>query len=432
MEHELSDLNTLYDAYKASMKGSAWKKEPQRFERDFLSEINALSHELDDRTYKTLHGSEFVISERGKTRYIHGGRMRDRVARHALCDTELNKALKPYLIHNNGASQKGKGISFSRAMFEEDLHNYYLEHGTNEGCITFVDFSKYYDNILHEEVRKEVTPKVSGMAGWLMSEILHDFEVDVSYMTEEEYTHCLEEKFDSIAYHNEHTKEELTGEKFMQKSMEIGDQSSQSIGIFYPTPVDNYVKTVRGIKYYGRYMDDLYFITKTKEEATDIIEGIKEVAGRIGLFVNEKKTRTVKLSSTFRYLQIRYSLSGTGKVIKRIGQITVTRERRKLKAYRRKLDKGEIPYEDIENAYKSWMGNYARLMSKLQIRHMKSLYKELFGKDPRWKKERSISKTGRKSKPHSTATTTSQSKTSLKSNSGTATSETSTEIPWTE
>ena len=38
--------------------------------------------------------------------------MRDRVVRHLLCDDILNPILKPYLIHNNGASQKGKGVSF--------------------------------------------------------------------------------------------------------------------------------------------------------------------------------------------------------------------------------------------------------------------------------------------------------------------------------
>lgn len=91
-----------------------WKEEPQRFEIDFLSEIAHLKQELESRTYKTLPGSEFVQNERGKLRFIHGSRMRDRVMRHALCDEELADALAPYLIYNNGASQTGKGITFSR------------------------------------------------------------------------------------------------------------------------------------------------------------------------------------------------------------------------------------------------------------------------------------------------------------------------------
>ena len=100
----IADMNVLYNAFLASMKGSSWKEEPQRFEIDFLSELTALQDELLSRTYVSSKGSEFTLNERGKIRHIHGGRMRDRVVRHALCDNILAPALDPYLIYNNGAS----------------------------------------------------------------------------------------------------------------------------------------------------------------------------------------------------------------------------------------------------------------------------------------------------------------------------------------
>lgn len=172
MKNTVSDMNVLYDAFKASMKGSAWKEEPQRFEIDFLSEITRLHHELENRTYKTSPRKGFTLNERGKIRYIHGSRIRDRVVRHALCDEELAEALKPYLIHNNGASQKGKGISFSRKMFERDLHNYWLENRTNDGYVGFIDLSKFYDNIQHKKIKELVNPKISEFSQWLLCEIL--------------------------------------------------------------------------------------------------------------------------------------------------------------------------------------------------------------------------------------------------------------------
>ena len=76
---DLTDLNLLYDSFLASMKGSAWKEEPQRFEIDFLSEIVRLRQEIQSREYRTSPGTEFKLNERGKTRHIHGTRMRDRV-----------------------------------------------------------------------------------------------------------------------------------------------------------------------------------------------------------------------------------------------------------------------------------------------------------------------------------------------------------------
>ena len=160
MDNKIADLNVLYDAFRASLKGSAWKEEPQKFETDFLSEIVKLKQELETREYKTMPGSEFTLNERGKIRHIHGGRMRDRVVRHALCDTVLDKALQPYLIYNNSASQKGKGVSFARKMFERDLHNYWLQNRTNDGYVGFVDFSKFYDNIRHDKAKEMVSAKI--------------------------------------------------------------------------------------------------------------------------------------------------------------------------------------------------------------------------------------------------------------------------------
>ena len=315
--------------------------------------------------------------------------------RHALCDEVIGPCTKPYLIHNNGASQKGKGVSFARAQFEKDLHNYWLKNGNNDGYIGFKDLSKFYDNIRHDKIKELLYPVVPEENWWLLDEILQNMEVDVSYMSDEEYANCMETKFDSVDYYAKVLFKERTGKRMMAKSVNIGDQLSQDIGVFFPHKIDNYVKIVRGIKCYGRYMDDMYFICKTREEALSVSDGIDEQAAKYGLFINKHKTRIVKLSGNFKYLQVKYTLTETGRVMKRINPKSVSRERRKLKAYKRLLDKGIIPLEDIEQAYRSWMGDYTRIMSKRQIRHMKELFKGLFGKEIRWKRQ-SNSKTVQK------------------------------------
>ncbi len=388
MYNRITDMNVLYDAFLSSMKGSAWKEEPQKFEIDFLSEITKLKQELETREYRTLPGSEFTLNERGKVRHIHGGRMRDRVVRHALCDAVLGEALKPYLIYNNSASQKGKGVDFARRMFEKDLHNYWLKHRSNDGYAGFVDFSKFYDNIRHDKVKEMVLPRVDEFSGWLFGQIVDTFRIDVSYMDDEEYAECMDKRFDSVKYYENISEELRTGQKYMAKSADIGDQVSQDIGIFYPVQIDNYAKIVRGVKMYGRYMDDIYIIGETKEYVESVIQGIAEQANSLGIFINERKTRIVKLSQTFKYLQVKYSLLESGKVAKRINSKSVTRERRKLKAYKRLFDKGNIEYGAIEQAYKSWMGSHVPIMSKNQVKNMKQLYRELFGKEPEWKKQK--------------------------------------------
>ena len=91
------------------------------------------------------------------------------------------------------------------------------------------------------------------------------------------------------------------------------------------------------------------------------------------------------MSDKFTYLQMRYQLTETGKVVKRVKPATITRERRKLKKYKKLLDNGEVTYKNIEQSYKSWMGKYTKVMSKRQTKNIKRLYNELFKEDPRWK-----------------------------------------------
>lgn len=381
----VTDLNVLYDAYRASMKSSAWKREPQRFERDFLSEIVKIHDELESRTYVTSERHTFVTHERGKARLIHGARMRDRVVRHALCDNILNPTFERYTIYNNSASQKGKGVDFARKLFERDLHNYWLEHRNNDGYICFVDFSKFYDNVRHKEVKEAACRVVDEMSGWLFSSIIDTFKVDVSYMSDEEYAHCLEKKYNSIEYYETVPENLKTGKKLMAKSVDIGDQISQSIGVFFPIPIDNYITIVRGHRRAGRYMDDIYIIHHDLGYLKETLKGVSEQAEKLGLYINEKKTHICKLSDKFTYLQMRYQLTETGKVVKRVKPATITRERRKLKKYKKLLDNGEVTYKNIEQSYKSWMGKYTKVMSKRQTKNIKRLYNELFKEDPRWK-----------------------------------------------
>lgn len=343
---------------------------------NFLTEIANLQQELMYRTYETSPTSEFIISERGKTRAITGEQMRDRVVRHSLCDEVLTPTLSKYLIYDNGASQKGKGIDFTRRRLVTHLRKFYRKHG-NDGYILLIDFSKYYDNIRHDVLIREIEKHITDPeCRWLVRKIIDSFKVDVSYMTDEEYACCLEKKFNSLEYRQLDPKF-FTGEKFMHKRVDIGDQVSQIAGIFYPVRIDNYVKIVRGQKYYGRYMDDSYLISDSKEELHDILKHVIEIADDLGITVNQKKTRICKISRIFRFLQIGYAVTDSGRVIQKINPKRITAMRRKLKKLGKKVKSGVMDQKDLENTFRSWLGANHKYMSRQQIRNMNALYKEV-------------------------------------------------------
>ena len=307
--------------------------------------------------------------------------IRDRIVRHSLCDEVLLPEVRKHIIYDNCASIKGRGISQQRKRFEIHLHKYYQLYG-NDGYILFGDFSKFYDNIIHEIAKRELLKLFNDdeFIDWLLTLIFKGFQIDVSYMSDEEYETCMIDTFNKLEYRNI-PKEKLTGEKWMEKSVNIGDQLSQVIGIYYPYPIDNYVKYVRQQKFYGRYMDDWYIMNPSKEELEELLENVCKIAAELGIHINRKKTRIVKISSKYKFLQIKYTLTDTGKVIKRINPDRVTAMRRKLKKLAVKVEHEEADYDNVENMFRGWMGGHYKLLSREQRKNLIQLYEDLFSKE---------------------------------------------------
>ena len=393
-ENIFLDANVIYDAGSKAMRGSKFKYATQLFEMNHLLYTAMLQQRLRNGTYIPDEGNKFLIKERGKPRYITSNSMADKTVNHITSDLILAPVLSKFLIYDNGASQKGKGVAFHRRRFEAHLHKFFMTHGTNDGYILLGDFSGYYANIPHDKCMEVLehflthslnNPEELRITLCLLTEMFKSFRVDVSRFSDEEIQKFREGKVDQMLNLNANP-ETLTGEKFLDKGVDIGNQNSQSIGLIYPYRFDNYAKIVAGIKGYGRYTDDFYAISDSREALRTLLDGLRSIAKDFGLILNERKTRIVKLSSFYRHLQNGYSLTETGRVIRKINPKSITRERRKLKAYKRLLDAGIMNYEDIENIFKSWMGGNYKRMSHRQIYNMSELYINLFRRKPKWKK----------------------------------------------
>lgn len=371
-QREIFNANALYDAYLRAKKGSDWKSQVQRFEMTYLLELSKIQRELAAHDYSFLPGTEFIINERGKTRYVTGEQISDRIVKHSLCDEILLPVIRKYLIYDNGASLKGKGIDFTRGRLLTHLRKYYIRQGNNDGYVLLIDFSKYYDNIRHDVLLKLLERYIhDDHAIWLLREIITHSRIDVSYMSEEEYANCMNTVFNSLEY-GQISRKLLTGTKFMDKHLNIGDQVAQVAGIVYPIPIDNYIKIVKGVKFYGRYMDDSYVIHESKEFLQELLKDVIQIASSIGITVNVRKTRICKLSDYWRFLQIQYSLTETGRVIRKINPKRVTCMRRKMK----KLASILTP-SDFDQWYRSWFSSHCKYLSKLQRENLMQLYLSL-------------------------------------------------------
>lgn len=200
-EEMLCDANNLYRAYKASIKGSKWKESTQKFMLNFLRYIFQIIDDIHNRTLKNGQTDEFQLRERGRIRPITSLPTSDRIIRHVLCDEILLPEVRKKIIYDNGASLKGRGISFSRKRFEVHLRKYFRENGNN-GYILFGDFTKFYDNIVHEIAKRELLKIFDDdeFIDWLLTLIFDGFKIDVSYMTDDEYEDCTDGIFIKLDY----------------------------------------------------------------------------------------------------------------------------------------------------------------------------------------------------------------------------------------
>jgi len=266
------DANNIYEAGARAIAGSNFKQATQLFEMNQLLETAHLQRDLKEGRYEPEPGQKFIISERGKTRFITSNVMRDKTVNHVLCDEVLSPSIAPFVIYDNDASQKGKGVKHHRDRIEVQLHDYYQRHGNNQGWILLVDFSGYYPNIPHDKClevmdgfldRSGLQPDEITVAKWLMRKILRTFELDVSRFSDEEIEEMMHTKIDPMMNVGVDPKL-LTGKKMLRKGCDIGSQPSQNIGIIYPYRLDNYAKIVRGVKGYGRYTDDFHAIHESR------------------------------------------------------------------------------------------------------------------------------------------------------------------------
>lgn len=351
-----TDANLIYEGGTRAMEGAPWKHATHLFEMNHLLETAKIQKLMEERSYVPDCGKTFVIRERGKRRVVTSIPCPDKTVNHVLCDNVLSPFLDPYLIHDNGASRKGKGVAFHRRRFEQHMHEFYRKHG-NQGFILLGDFKGYYASI-DAALATEMLVSLLEKSGKLSQEDLDQTEWLLKVILG-----------DGVG-------------------INIGGQPSQNVGITFAHSIDNYVKTVKSQRFYGRYSDDFYCISESREFLEKLSEEIAEEAKKYKLTVHPNKTHIARLDQPFKHLQISYRLTETGKLVKRINPESVTRERHRLKAYKRLLACGRMNEEEIENAFKSWMVLNYKVMSRMQIQGIYEVYKELFGKEITWKTSR--------------------------------------------
>lgn len=352
---DIFSYKNLYKSGKICCKGVNWKTSTQLYNNNIVINTLKLEKSLKDGSFRTKGFTEFDLCERGKIRHIRSVHISERVIQRTLCDKVIIPTFTPALIYDNGASMKNKGIDFALNRVNCHLQRHYRKYG-NQGYILLYDFSSYFDNANHKPVKLELDKRI------------HDEKII-------KLANYFLDAFGDVGYG-------------------LGSQISQIAAIMLPNKLDHFIKEELKIKGYARYMDDGYLIHYSKAYLKQCLKEIIKICDELGIVLNPKKVKIKKLSDGFDFLKVRFKLTETGKVVRKMNYESIKSMRRKLKKFKdwnvngRKIfinNKHIIkpfPLSDICSSYSSWKAHMKRGCNYWAVRRMDNLFESLFGINP--------------------------------------------------
>lgn len=345
--------------------GVNWKGSVQLYTENAIIEMSKTVDKLRNLELPKISSvRKITLYERGKERIIVPITIRDRMTQRVICDYSLIPVFKNKLIYDNGASMKGKGVDFTRKRIEKHIREAIEEYGADDLYVLTFDFKSFFNSIPHKTCLNVLKDNYTDkrMIGLIMSIIKSYQEIEIKQIRD------IDERSKQLDLLNHY---KLNG-------ICLGSQISQIMALVVPNKLDHYIKDKCGVKHYVRYMDDGMILSNSKEYLRKLYQGMVEICDCLGLKFNEKKTRITKMTKGITFMKIKYIVTPSGKLIKKLTRAGITRMRRKMKKFRRLVDKGLMTLNDVYNSVQSWVAHSYLASSYITRKNMLKLYDELF------------------------------------------------------
>ncbi|MEG1578161.1 MAG: reverse transcriptase domain-containing protein [Oscillospiraceae bacterium] len=321
--------------------GVRWKQSTQRFECHLFSGTARRRKQILTGKWKFGKYVHFMLSERGKTRPIDAPHIADRQIHKALCRYALEPVFTPSMIYDNGASQRGKGLSFSIRRLKEQLRWFYRRYG-REGYIWLGDFHQFFPSAEHSHIYAR------------HEKLLKD--------------EAVRKLADSVV-----------ATVIGGVGMPLGVEPSQLEMVSLPSPIDNWMKCQMRLHSAGHYMDDYTAVLKTRKEAEEFEAEFIARAEAQGLNINRAKCHIIPLDKPFKFCKAKFTLTATGQVKINGNSANMRRARRKLNSFKAKVDSGKMSMADVEAFMQSQTAYFGGYNDHGRVLRLRRVYHAIYG-----------------------------------------------------
>jgi len=339
--NKLCSYNNLLLAFKKAKKGKTKKDYVIKFEENLENNLKILEFELVNKIYKPRKLKLFIVRD-PKTRKICKSSFRDRIVHHAIVNI-LEPIYEKIFIYDSYASRKNKGQHKALERFDyfkrKVSKNGKKLNGIKDknyvcGYCLKADIKKYFDNVDHNVLINIIKEKIKDDNFiWLIQKILSNH----------------------------------LG-KIKNKSMPLGNYTSQFLANVYLNKLDYFVKHKLKIKYYIRYVDDLIILHNNKE----ILEFYKKeinnhLKKELKLELHNDKSKIIRLHKGIQFLGFRNFYH-----YKLLEKSNINQIKRNLQIWKEMKERGILDNEKINAKIEGWLthanhGNSYNLIKNLNL-----------------------------------------------------------------
>lgn len=278
-------LENLYAAYFEARKNKRNTAEQLKFEANYEHYLHELYEQIISKTYKVKPCKAFVI-EKPVYREVFAPQFIDRVVHHFIV-LYINPQVEQVLMEDCYSCRKNKGTLYGIERAKKKMRSV-TQNYAKDAYILKLDISGYFMNmntiILHNQIQKLQLVENTACSS---------FEKEV-----------LDYLINEVIFTNPIHQCQINGNKELWKfipntkslfhsphgcGLPIGNLTSQIFGNIYLNDFDHWVKTDLGIKYYGRYVDDMYFMHNDKDFLKQCILKVQEKMQTYGMLIHPKK-----------------------------------------------------------------------------------------------------------------------------------------------
>lgn len=353
------DLADVFEAYYRCRRSKRYTMNALAFEVDFEAHLVALWRELNDGSYRPRRSVAFVIDKPVK-REIFAADFRDRVVHHLIVD-KLNPLFEVEFIHDSYASRVGRGTLFGVRRLDRFIRQCSRNY-TRDAYVLRLDILGFFMHINIEILFRRLKAFIE----------LRYHQPDQEAVIKLCRVVLLNDVIGTAVIKGRRSDwGDLPAAKSMFGTppgcgLPIGNLTSQVFANFYLNDFDHYVKHDWGVRWYGRYVDDLVLVHQDRDHLRRLIPMLRRYLGdELGLRLHPNKIQLQHCGKGARFLGavIKPGRVYAGKRIKTNFRAAITRHNAVVAD--REPDQAE------REAFRAAMNSYLGLLAPCDTRRLR-------------------------------------------------------------